>query len=431
MLLTIISFVIVLTILVFVHESGHALAARHVGVRVQQFSIGFPPRMFGKKVGETEYVFSWIPLGGYVKLEGQNIEDENPNDPRNYASKSLLQRFYILVAGPVANLLLALAIMPLVYFVGVDTPAYRLAPADIVSTAPGSLSEEAGIQAGDRIVAVGEVETATWDDVFREMARQALLEDSVTVRAERGGHRIPHTLASAPLIEGKSIGWRPLIAPIAGSIAPDSAAEAAGMQPGDRIVSINGRPITRWDQIPREIQQGGGIPTAFTLQRGAETLHLQITPRPNPGTPKFLIGISPGRSKQRHGLVESVRLGTLRLWEITSATFVFLGRMLTGHGSMNAVGGPVKIAQYVGQAAQSGAANLIFLMAVISLQLGIFNLLPIPALDGGHIFMLAVELVKGSPLSAKLRERTQLIGFSLLILMLLLVTYNDIVQIVS
>lgn len=431
MLLTIVSFIIVLSIIVFVHESGHYLAARHVGVRVQQFSIGFPPRMFGKKVGETEYVFSWIPLGGYVKLEGQNIEDENPDDPRNYASKSLLQRLYILVAGPVANLLLALAIMPLVFIIGVETPAYRLGPADIVGTAPGSQAEKAGFQAGDRIVAVGEVETATWNEVYREVARQAILDDSVTLLADRGGRRVPHSLASAPLNEGSSIGWRPLVAPIAGSIAPGSAAEAAGMQPGDRIVRIDGQPITRWDQIPREIQKGAGAPTAFTLERGADTLYLQITPRPNPGTPKWLIGISPGRSVQRHGFVKSVRLGTERLWEITSATFVFLGRLLTGQGSVDAVGGPVKIAQYVGQAARSGAANLMFLMAVISLQLGIFNLLPIPALDGGHILMLAVELVKGSPLSAKLRERTQLIGFSLLILMILLVTYNDIVQIVS
>ena len=123
MLLTILSFIAVLAVLVFVHEGGHYLAARHVGVRVQQFSIGFPPRMFGKKIGETEYLFSWIPLGGYVKLEGQNIEDENPNDPRNYASKSVLQRCYILVAGPLANLILAVMIIPLVFMLGVKTPA--------------------------------------------------------------------------------------------------------------------------------------------------------------------------------------------------------------------------------------------------------------------------------------------------------------------
>ena len=187
MLLTVVTFIIVLSILVFVHEGGHYLAARHVGVRVQQFSIGFPPRIFGKKIGETEYVFSWIPLGGYVKLEGQNIDDENPDDPRNYASKSVPQRFYILVAGPMANLVLALLIMPLVFIMGMETPAYRLGAADIIGSAPGSIAETAGFQPGDRIVAVGEVRTPSWNDVFREVSRQAVLGDFVRVHAERGG----------------------------------------------------------------------------------------------------------------------------------------------------------------------------------------------------------------------------------------------------
>ena len=168
MLLTIVSFVAVLAILVFVHELGHFLAARHVNVHVQQFSIGFPPRMFGRRFGDTEFVFSWIPLGGYVKLFGQNIDDEDRNDPRNYASKSILQRFYILAAGPAANLLLAFLIMPWVFMWGVETPAYRQGPADIVATAPASLAAKAGFQAGDRIVSIGDTATPSWNDVFRE-----------------------------------------------------------------------------------------------------------------------------------------------------------------------------------------------------------------------------------------------------------------------
>lgn len=431
MLLTIVSFIAVLSILVFIHESGHYLAARHVGVRVQQFSIGLPPRIFGRKIGETEYVLSWIPLGGYVKLEGQNIEDENPNDPRNYASKSILQRGYILVAGPLANLVLALLLIPLVFMLGIETPAYRLETAELVESAAGSIAAEAGFLPGDRIVAVGEVETPSWNDLYRELARQALLGDDVIVHADRGGRIVLLTIKSTPIIEGKSIGWRPLITPVAGVITAGSPALEAGMKPGDRIVAINGAPISRWDQISEEIQKGGGKITAFTLQRGEERLELQIPPRRTSDANSWIIGISPGSATKRHGPLESVKLGVSRLWEITSATFVFLGRMLSGKGSLDAVGGPVKIGMYVGEAARSGVSNVIFLMAIISLQLAIFNLLPIPALDGGHIFMLGVELIKGSPLSAKLRERTQMIGFSFLILMILIVTFNDIVQIVT
>ena len=255
--------------------------------------------------------------------------------------------------------------------------------------------------------------------------------ESVSLLADRGGKPAILTIPSAPITEGGSIGWRPLIAAVAGEVTPGSPALKAGMQPGDRIIAINGVPINRWDQIPREIQRGNGAETAFSVQRGRSRLELKITPRRHEGTGNWIIGISPGSETRRHGPLDSVRLGVSRLWEITAATFVFLGRLITGHGSIDAVGGPVKIGMFVGEAARSGVANLIFLMAIISLQLGIFNLLPIPALDGGHIFMLGVELIKGSPLSARLRERTQMIGFSLLILMILIVTYNDIVQIIS
>ncbi|MCZ6646181.1 MAG: RIP metalloprotease RseP [SAR324 cluster bacterium] len=432
MLLTIVSFLIVLTILVFVHESGHALAARHVGVKVQQFSIGFPPRIFGKTIGETEFVFSWIPLGGYVKLFGQNIDDEDPSDPRNYASKTILQRFYILVAGPVANLLLALALMPVVFMLGVETPAYRYGPAHIVGTVAGSPAEQAGFQPGDRIVAVGEAQTASWIMVFNEAAKQALAEDTVIFHTERGGRNVSVAVPSKPISRGKSLGWKPLIPPVVGGfVASDFPAWMAGLESGDLITAVDGEPVTRWSQISRFIQKGEGREMLFSLRRGNQSLSLPITPRYNEDSQSWLIGISLASTKIRHGLFESVRKGTARLWEITSTTFLFLGKLLTGQGSMDALGGPVKIGVVVGEAVKSGAANLIFLMAFISLQLGIFNLLPIPALDGGHIFMLGLEKLKGRPLSPAVRERAQMIGFSLLILLILIVTYNDIVQLIT
>ncbi len=435
-LLTIVSFLIVLTILVFVHESGHALAARHVGVRVERFSIGFPPRILSKTIGETEYVFSLTLLGGYVKLLGQNIDDEDASDPRNYASKTILQRCYILVAGPAANLVLALLLMPVVFMLGVDTPAFQHGPAHIAGTRDGSLAEQAGFLPGDRIVAVGEVETPVWSEVYRETARQAVARDTVSFDVQRGSGSRKLELESSPIMAGEPIGWKPLIAPVVGALVSSSSpAAGAGLEPGDRITAIAGTPVTQWSHISREIQRGAisweiqrgtGRELAFAVERNGETLKLNIAPEYNEDSKSWLIGISTPRVRRSYGLLESIRLGTARLWDITSTTFIFLGRLVSGAGSMDALGGPVKIATVVGEAVKTGAANLIFWMAFISLQLGIFNLLPVPPLDGGHIFLLALEKCKGSPLNARLREGAQLIGFSLLILLLVLVTYNDI-----
>ncbi|MEE8394485.1 MAG: RIP metalloprotease RseP [bacterium] len=426
-----IPFFLVISILVFFHELGHSLAAKHVGVRVQQFSIGFPPRAYSKKWGETEYILSWLPIGGYVKLEGQNIEDENPNDPRNYASKTILQRLYILAAGPAMNLLLALVVMPFVFLIGVETAAYRLEAPRIVSTAPDSPANKAGFLGGDTIVRVGEVPVATWNDVFRRATRQALSADTVAVTVQRGQRQLTLVLDGAPLAAGRAIGWRPLRQPEVGRLVPGSAAEQAGLREGDRIVSINATAIHSWGDIPDRIQLGRGSEAAFEIRRGEETFVVKITPRPSGEEGRWLIGISPRSRRVRHGVVESVKLGTERLWEITGATFAFLGRLLTGGGSMDALGGPVKIGKVIGDAASAGFVETLFLVAVISLQLGIFNLFPIPALDGGHIFMLGLEKLKGGPLNARIRERAQMVGFSLLILLILIVTSNDILGFLS
>lgn len=419
-------FIIVISVLVFFHELWHSLAAKHVGVQVQQFSIGFPPRAWGKKVGETEYLLSWIPMGGYVRLLGQNLDDEDASDPRNYASKTILQRFYILVAGPAMNLLLALVVMPLVFMLGVQTPAFRLEAPVLAGATEGTPAQSSGFLAGDRILRVGQVPVPNWNEVFREATRQSLSADAVPFTVERGGRELDLLMPGEPFTTDKPVGWEPLRKPVVGNVLPDSAAGAAGLQAGDVILSINGTPVTRWGEIPERIQKGRGSAAAYEIQRGEERFTLKITPRPAEGGERWLIGISQPQVTVRHGPLESVKIGTQRLLEITGATFTFLGRLVTGGGSMDALGGPVKIGKVIGEAAHTGAANLVFLAAVISLQLGIFNLLPIPALDGGHIFMLAVEKVKGSPLSARLRERAQMVGFSLLVLLILIVTSNDI-----
>ena len=431
MLLTVVSFLLVLSLLVFVHELGHYLAARHVGVRVQQFSIGFPPRLVGRKVGDTEYLLSWIPLGGYVRLEGQNIDDENPADPRNYAAKTKLQRLYILVAGPAMNLLLALLLMPVVYMLGVEAPAYRQSVpvlAEVEAEGPAGL---AGFRGGDRIAAVDSAPTASWDAVYEALAEASLETGTVPVTVARGTERVTLELPRNLIARGQGLGWRPLIPPVVGEVAPGSAAADAGLRPGDRIVAIAGTPIDRWDRISEVVQRGEGTPLALKLERAGQPFTLRLAPRLDEGSGRWLIGISPGTTLTRHGPWDALLLGTERLADITATTFVFLGRLVTGSGSLDALGGPVKIGAVVGQAARTGAVELIFLMAVISLQLGIFNLLPIPALDGGHIFLLGVERLNGGPLSARFRERAQMIGFAVILTLILFVTYNDIVGLMT
>jgi len=192
---------------------------------------------------------------------------------------------------------------------------------------------------------------------------------------------------------------------------------------------VNGVGISQWDQMPAEIQKGHGAPLILDVRRGEQTLKLALTPMKQGGS--WVIGISPATFTERHGLLASIQLGTGRVVQITASTFSFLGHLIAGQGSLDSLGGPVKIGVVIGEAARSGFDKLLFLTALISLQLGIFNLLPIPALDGGHIFLLGVELAAGAPLSVKVRERAQLVGFSLLIALILVVTYNDVLQLIS
>ena len=431
MIVTILLFIAVLGFLVFVHESGHFLAARQVGIRVLQFSVGFPPKLFGRKLGETEYVLSWIPLGGYVRLEGQNIEDENPHDPRNWAAKSILQRLYVLVAGPVFNLLLAFLLMPAVYMVGVEMPGYRNGPAVLADVADASEAQQAGFRAGDRIVAINGQEAPTWNKLYDLLGSEVIAQRDLHITVARGDATVELSAAGKAFADNEPFGWKPRIDPTVGQFSAVSPAREAGLQAGDVIVAIDGHPIETWDQIPATIQAADGGTLNVTLRRDGTLVDVLVTPRRDESSGRWLVGISPQTVLERHGPLEAVRLGSARLVEITAGTFVFLGRLLSGNGSLDGLGGPVKIGAVIGEAARTSAPSLVFLIAVISLQLGIFNLLPIPALDGGHIFMLAIEKIKGHPLSARVRERTQIVGFSLLMLLILIVTYNDIIHLIT
>jgi len=431
--MTILIFLLVLSFLVFITEMGHYLAARHVGVRVESFSIGFPPRVWSKRIGETEYMVSAIPLGGYVRLFGQNTMDEDPSDPRNYASKTILQRLYILVAGPLANLLLALLFMPLVYWMGTPAPAYLNEIPEIRSVQAGSLAESMGLEGGELILKVNGQETFSWQAVNDQISAIPPGENLV-LEYERAGRIQQAQVPIREFYQAGGAGWNPVIPPVVGNLVSGAPAERAGLASGDRILRINETLIGDWTDISKTVQDlhPDGIapqPLTVAVDRGGESWEFELTPYQDSDSGRLLIGMSMGMVVQSHSLGEAIVKGSDRLVSMVVSTFTFIGQMLSGNGSVDELGGPVRIGMVIGEAAESGWTNLFFMVAVISLQLGIFNLLPIPALDGGHILMLAMEKVKGSPLSVAMRERTQMIGFSVLIMLMLFVTYNDLLQV--
>ena len=434
MLITLIAFLIVLGILIFIHELGHFLAARHVGVRVEAFSVGFPPTLWGKKIGDTEYRISWIPVGGYVKLFGQNVDDEDPNDPTNYAHKSLFQRLYILTAGPLMNLLFALIFMPLVFWIGMETPAYLDDSPRIKDVQDGSYSQKLGIQANDEIIAINGTFVKNWEELHNTMGSIPPSETMV-FDIDRKGNSIYIEGSAIEMHRLGSMGWSPYLVPIVGGFSSGSPAERAGIKVGDKITRINELVIGDWSDISPSVQK---IMTAESkkpdstlkveLERNSEVKFIDVTPFFETNSQRWLLGMSMSKKFRSHSLGESFALGISRLWFITKGTFSFLGQMFKGEGSMDDLGGPVKIGMVIGDAVRSGISDLFFLMAFISLQLGIFNLLPIPALDGGHILMLLIEKINGKPLSTAIRERTQMIGFSALLFLMIFVTWNDLVS---
>ena len=423
MLITIITVVLALSFLVFVHELGHFLAAKKVGVHVIEFSIGFPPKLFSRMIGKTEYMISAIPIGGYVRLKGQGIDDEDENDPENYASKSKAQRFLILVSGAMMNLLVTLILLPIVFVIGYEVPAYLDSQPFISRVEQNSTAALLDIQAGDRIVSVNGNSVNTWREV-----QSALLDTSqeyTSLTLERNGAQMIRQIKSEQLSNPQGFGWHPSIVPRIGSVASGSPADQSGLKSGDRIVEIDGQPVTDWSQISPLLQQSGGEPVAVSIIRDNQQLDFQIKPQWLADQEYWILGIGSPTTRISENLGQAVVLGVKRVYHLTVRTFEFLFRLISGQEKSESVGGPIMIAKMMGDAAQSGISNVLTLVAFISLQFAIFNLLPIPALDGGHIFLLGIEAVTGKTLSKNMRLSIQRVGFSLLLLLILFISVQD------
>ncbi|MBU2512834.1 RIP metalloprotease RseP [bacterium] len=423
MFITIITVILALSFLIFIHELGHYLAAKKVGVHVMEFSIGFPPKVFSRIIGKTEYIISLIPIGGYVRLKGQSIDDEDTSDPENYAAKSALERLFILVAGPLMNLLVALVLMPLVFYIGYEIPAYLNEAPVIGSVDPGSKAEILDIKRDDLILAINDKDVSTWKEAQSQILSSK--EPIILVKIRRGqeiGHR---ALNSGYFSAPEGIGWHARITPVIGKISPNSPAENAGLQLDDNLIEINNVKIYDWSQISPIIQNSNGNPVSFVIDRNGQRKEYMISPTLEDEYNYWIIGISSKTEQVSENFTNSITLGAKRVYYLTTRTFVFLFRLITGQEKSDSVGGPIMIAKMMGQAAQTSISSLLTLVAFISLQFCIFNLLPIPALDGGHVLFLVIEKISGKTLSKSLRLSIQRIGFSLLMFLILYISVQD------
>ncbi|MFZ0426986.1 MAG: RIP metalloprotease RseP [Acidobacteriota bacterium] len=427
--------VVVLGVMIFIHELGHYLMAKFLGIRVEVFSLGFGPRLIGFKKGNTDYRLSGIPLGGYVKMRGENYDEDLTGSADEFLSRPKTHRLAVAVAGPFMNIAMAVVLLAGIYMAGIQVPVYLSQPPVIGYVAEKSPAQDAGLAIGDRILSVGGTQTPTWESLQLAVATDP--GQTVPVEIVRDGQtfeRLVH-IAEDPRTGAGILGVDAPLETMVVSVEPDSPAARAGLEKNDIIESVEagGKTAKHQEAISKLIAASKGIPVVFTIQRGHQTLTRSITPVEMGGAVRvgFVIGPSPNLETQteRYGPLTALQQSIERNYQMTILTFRIVGKLVTGTTSIRMMSGPIDIARFSGQAASEGPLALIGLMSLISLQLGIFNLLPIPILDGGMIALLFIEAVIGRDLSLKAKERIFQVGFIFLILLMSVVIFNDIAKI--
>jgi regulator of sigma E protease len=426
---TIFAFLFVLGVLVFVHELGHFLAARRLGVRVLTFSLGFGPKLLKVRRGDTEYCVSAIPLGGYVKMAGENPDDPRTGRPDEFLSKTKWERFQILIMGPAMNIILAVVVMAIVLAQGAEVPIYQDQPPVVGAVTPASPAERAGIQRGDRILTVAGDQVDTWDDLFLAVGTRPDRDVSLTVMREGQTRTVSLRTVSETRFEIGNIGVLPDINPIVASVIAGEPAERAGLKAGDIVVAVNGERMVTRTQFIEAISRNGGKEIDLTVERGGQQLHIAATPEQRGDRGMLGLYVSEPTRSFTPSPLEAIQLSVERNIEFGGLIFKTLGGLFVGETSPRQLMGPVAIAQLSGESAQAGWIALFTLMASISLNLGLLNLLPIPVLDGGHILIMALEGVARRDFSMAVKEKMLLAGFVLLMMLMVTVIYNDLTRI--
>ena len=424
------AFLFVLGVLIFVHELGHFLMARRIGVRVITFSLGFGPKLLNIKRGDTEYCISAVPLGGYVKMAGENPEDSRTGAPDEFLSKDKWQRFQVLVMGPIMNLVLAVVVMAVVLYQGALVPAFEQQPVVIGTFSENSVAAKAGLRAGDRVVTVDGKPVATWDQFAMAIVPKAKRE--VALGFVRDGQAGQVTVV--PEGQGKyelgDVGVQPVVRPEILDFSPGSAAAAAGLKNGDIVLGVAGEQKVTRDRLVEIIKASEGKPLPLQVLRGDTVQTLVVTPKKVDGLVMIGAHINPFEVRSVNpGPFEAVKLSLEKNWEWTRQIVETLVGLFTRATSVKQLMGPVAIADLSGTAAQAGWLQLFTLMAMISLNLGLLNLMPIPVLDGGHIFILALEGLARRDFSMRVKEKMLLAGFVLLLMLMVTVIYNDLMRV--
>ncbi|EPR9701964.1 sigma E protease regulator RseP [Citrobacter freundii] len=437
------AFIVALGVLITVHEFGHFWVARRCGVRVERFSIGFGKALWRRtdKLG-TEYVIALIPLGGYVKMLDERAEPVAP-ELRHYAfnNKTVGQRAAIIAAGPIANFLFAIFAYWLVFIIGV--PGLRPVVGEIT---PNSIAAQAQIQPGTELKAVDGIETPDWDAVRLQLVAKIGDEHTTLSVAQFGSNqRQDKTLdlrqwAFEPDKEDpvSSLGIRPRgpqIEPVLSEVQVNSAASKAGLQAGDRIVKVNGQPLTQWMTFVTLVRDNPDKPLALDIERQGSSLSLTLTPDSKQvnGKAEGFAGVVPKviplpdeyKTVRQYGPFSAVLEASDKTWQLMKLTVSMLGKLITGDVKLNNLSGPISIAQGAGMSAEFGVIYYLMFLALISVNLGIINLFPLPVLDGGHLLFLAIEKLKGGPVSERVQDFSYRIGSILLVLLMGLALFND------
>jgi len=445
------AFALALGLLIVVHEAGHFVVARWCGVKVLRFSIGFGKPIITRRFGrdKTEWTLAAFPLGGYVKMLDEREGEVEPSElPRAFNRQSVWKRFAIVLAGPVANFLLAIALYWVLFVHGVEEPKPILGP-----PAAQSLAERGGFQEGELVLDINGHAIASWPEFRWEILQLAMAKEIAALqlinrRREILTRRLDLSSLDTSMLEGdilQQIGfrfYRPQLPPIIGNVAPGSVADQAGIREGDKILSIDGEPVNAWSQVLSSIRGAPGRPILIFAERQGARIGFDVTPAEVQDRGQRIgrigIGVREDETERmtlttivRYGPLESLGKSIAQTWETSAFSLTMLGRMITGEVSWKNLSGPVTIADYAGQSARLGLSYYIKFLALISISLGVLNMLPIPLLDGGHLMYYIVEIIKGGPVSERVMEIGQQIGLALLAMLMAFAFYNDINRLIS
>jgi regulator of sigma E protease len=426
-----VAFLFVLGVLVFVHEFGHFLVARWHGVRVITFSLGFGPKLLRFRRGDTEYCVSAIPLGGYVKLAGETVEEDRTGAPDEFLSKSKFVRFQVYLAGPIMNLVLAWIVLAGVLYQGAEVPIADSSPAVVGAIEKGGSGDRAGLQLGDRILAVNGRAVPNWEELNVEVLPKG--NQQVNLFVERAGQRM--TVKATPAAIGRyeigSLGIGPVLRPqVAGITHPGGPGDRAGVRVDDVILTVDGERLDQPAVLDR-IKDSPGKTLTLAVERQGQPVELKVTPSSEGLKGAGFVGlrILPYEFRRiEPTVVQAFTLSAEQNWANTK----LIGRTLKGlfarETPVKQLMGPIAIGSMAGSAAQIGWLAIFQLMAMLSLNLGLLNLMPVPVLDGGHIAILGVEGLARRDLSVRVKERILMVGAALIVLLMVTVIYNDIVR---